>query len=102
PALWPWTPPKDVITSEMIAELVSLVGIGINGEPYSPTIGAYDRSISRPCERLGIATSDGQKEALKSIKQAGVEVADYKTANRKTAKGLRHPDGRPNVAWADQ
>lgn len=103
PAPWPWTPPQEVITSELIADLIALVAVGHeDGEPWSPQIGQYKRSFSRICEKMGIKTPQGQKDALAAVLRAGVREETYTRSNRVPAKGLRHPDGRPEADWNDR
>jgi len=95
----PWTPPHEAVTDDLVGTLLVIVGAGDNGQPWNRRLGKYDRSISRPMERLGIASRDGQHKLLDALFIAGVTECAFAKADRVRAMGLRHPDGGPEVVW---
>jgi hypothetical protein len=101
PLVAPWIPPADVITDELIAKLLTVIKTGDKGQPWSRSLGKYGRSIARPMETLSIASRAGQHQALEALFANGVVECTYMKSNRDTAKGLRHPDGDPSVAWKE-
>jgi len=98
-AAWPWTPPHEAVTGDLIAALLAVVKTGDNGKPWSTRLGSYDRSIARPMEKLGLASRKAQKEALDALFAAGCTEAIWTKPNRMPAEGLRHPDGSPMAEW---
>jgi hypothetical protein len=101
-ALAPWTPPADTgLAEDTLAALLAAVATGDrSGQPWSARLGKYDRSVSRPMAALGITSRAGQNRALDALFAAGVTDAEWSKSNRHPATGLRHPDGRPTVSWA--
>ena len=100
--LTPWTPPAETgLADDTLAALLAAVANGDHGSPWTRRLGNFDRSISRPMAKLGITSRAGQARALEALFAAGVVEANWTKANRHPATGLRHPDGRPNVAWTE-
>jgi AAA domain/Primase C terminal 2 (PriCT-2)/Bifunctional DNA primase/polymerase, N-terminal len=99
PATVPWSPPKDSITTNDIEIIKEAVAAGLNGEAYTFR-GGYPRSLATLCARQGIKTDAGQRQIADALKMAGFKEADCRRG-RTTAKGIRTPDGRPNVVWID-
>ncbi len=98
-AAWPWQPPHEAVTDTLVDDLLAVIKAGDHGQPWSRRLGKYDRSISRPMERLGLVSRQGQEKALDALLAAGVTENAWTKPNRTPAMGLRHPCGEPNVPW---
>lgn len=100
-AVAPWLPPREAVTDDLVTKLLEFVKAGDNGQPWSRRLGKDQRSISRPMERLGIVTREGQAKTLDALFDAGVAERAWVKSNRARALGLRHPDGGPAADWID-
>ncbi len=101
-ALEPWSPPVDAITQQTLEAVEAAIAQGTPAGPYSPKLSSDARSIKSLLTRNGIATKQGQRQALEALQSAGYGAAPFRRGNRSSAQGLRAPDGRPtNVTWLD-
>lgn len=103
PATRPWSPPKDVVTENEILTIERLVSDGMpGGVPFSFDTRAKDRWIGHLCHASNIRTDDGIKLVIQRLKADGFAHADFATASRNTAKGIRAPNGAPaTVEWVN-
>src|SRR5271166_63154 len=96
----PWEPPVDLTPSdEVLSDLLERVAAGDNGVPWTPTIGQYQRSISKAMEAAGISSRKGQELALQALLTAGCAECRFKRQNRAWGIGLRTPSGKPEAQW---
>jgi hypothetical protein len=99
PAAVPWQPPRDSITTNDIENIKEVLSAGINGEPFTFRSG-FPRSIERLYADQGIKTDEGKKNIADALRTAGFVEVTFKSKNRRPAKGIRAPDGRPaGVEW---
>jgi hypothetical protein len=97
----PWTPPRDTITTTLLEVVKEWICKGIDGDAYTFRSGSA-RSFSNLCKVHGVTTDSGVRELADMIKAAGFSEHAYKRANRVTAKGIRSPDGHPQIIHWDE
>ncbi len=105
PAAVPWTPPAAKIATQTdLAALVAGIERGApNGEPWSATLGSYDRSVRVLLDQQGFKTREAQQKALERLMaECPVEKATYRrqAGNRAEAVGLRVGD-KPHAKWVE-
>lgn len=89
--------------TDLAALVAGIEGGAPNGEPWSATLGQYERSVRGLLEKHGFATREAQENALdRLMTECGVEKATYRraTGNRGEAIGLRVA-GKPHARWVD-
>jgi hypothetical protein len=100
PALIPWKAPVPRAASvEDCAAMLAEIERGVDGEPYSPRVARQKRSIRALLQRHGFTAS--AHETISVLLDAGAEIANFRTAGRKIAQGLRH-NGLPAAEWLDE
>lgn len=95
----PWTPPEDLITTEVQAKVEAAIRRGHPTGPLSAQLGNTDRSVRHAMIEAGITTQTGQKTMLAELYKAGFMQVRFRDIRRKWANGLRSPDGLPSAVW---
>ena len=99
-ALVPWHAPVPRAASiEDCSAMLAEIERGVDGEPFSPRVARQKRSIRALLQRHGFTAS--AHETISVLLDAGAEIANFRTAGRKIAQGLRH-NGRPAADWIDE
>jgi RecA-family ATPase len=99
PAAAPWEPPRDLITQEVMAAIETGVRQGSPRGPWSKRLSNEERSVRQLFRAHSITTPNGEARVLAELQRAGFVEAPFKGPDRKSAKGLRSPDGLPEAAW---
>jgi hypothetical protein len=100
----PWTPRDAAALDEgQIASMVTEIGKGIGGEPYSPHKGrSFDRSITHLMDKFEIRGAAAVSKVIQRLYAHGVVVVKFRAGQRNKPMGLRTAAGLPAVDWVDE
>ncbi len=100
PSLIPWKAPVPRAASiEDCIAMLAEIERGTDGEPFSPRLARQKRSVRALLQRHGFTAN--AHETLSVLFDEGLEIANFRTAGRKLAQGLRH-NGLPAAEWIDE
>lgn len=101
PSLIPWAPPgESVLPPEVLADLLTEIARGWDGEPYISKDTPDDWSIRMLLERYGIRDAKARQQAKDLLKKAGAIMQPHRSKrHRKRVIAWRHPNGLPVSAW---
>ena len=98
----PWVAPiqPEPDTTQLQA-LMTTIGRGRGGEPYSPQFGNAGRSIRHAFRQHSITGVALEKKVMNRLLDMGLILGHFRNASRKWPDGIRTPDGLPKAVWQD-
>lgn len=97
-----WEPPSTAVNLETKAKIEAAVTTGSGAGPWSPKLSSDTRSIKRLFDQHGIKANRAQKAALADLLDSGFRLQSFRNSvNRRSAQGIRAPNGRPPAPWLD-